>query len=154
MSFAFVSCWRGHGSGWANRGQDSERPNSNAGADAERAASHRQGPKVVEAAEAEAVTAPVYVRVPIARSVGCPEVQQRGTLKPCTAPGSKRMDGLSERLEPRTTAGKGIRSMKGMRLAKQTNILNSSLPSNQPMERTPTCCALRRRSSARYISAG
>ena len=24
-----------------------------------------------------------------------------------------------------------------------------SLPSNQPMERTPTCCALRRRSSAR-----
>ena len=27
-------------------------------------------------------------------------------------------------------------------------------PYNQPMERTPTCCALRRRSSARYMSAG
>ena len=43
MSFAFVSWWRGHGSDWANRGRVSERPNSKAGADAERAASHRQG---------------------------------------------------------------------------------------------------------------
>ena len=146
MSFAFFSCRRGHGSAWANRGRNTERPNSNAGADAERAASRF---KVIAAPEAEAVTAPAYVRVPIARSVGCSEVQRPRRLKLCTAPGSKQMDDLSEGSEPRTNAGKGTKSLKGMRPTDQTRALKSSLPSNQPMERTPTCCALRRRSSAR-----
>ena len=149
MSFAFVSCWRGHGSDWVNRGRVSERPNSKAGADAERAPSHSRGFKTVAAAEAGAATAPAYVRLPSARPEGCPEAQHRGSLKPCTAPGSKQMDDLSEGSEPRTSTRKGTRSLKGMRPTNQTRVLNCSLPSNQPMERTPTCCALRRRSSAR-----
>ena len=153
MSFAFVSCWRGHGSDWANRGRVSERPNSNAGADAERAASHRQGSRPLQRPRLKRQRLR-HTSGPIPRSVGCPEVKHRSGLKPCSAPGSKQIDDLSEGSEPRTNAGKGTRSLKGMRPTNQTTVLKSSLPSNQPMERTPTCFALQRRSSARYISAG
>ena len=71
-----------------------------------------------------------------------------------TSPGSKQNDDLYEGLEPRTNARKQNQSLPRM-LPKEANPdLHSSLPPNQPMERTPPCCALRRRSSARYTSAG
>ena len=34
-------------------------------------------------------------------------------------------------------------------MEEEPDLRKSSLPSNEPMERTPTCCALQRRSSAR-----
>ena len=76
------------------------------------------------------------------------------TLARLTSPGSKQNDDLPEGLEPRTNSRKHKRMLRRM-LPKEANTdLNSSLPPNQPMERTPPCCALRRRSSARYMSAG
>ena len=76
------------------------------------------------------------------------------TLARLTRPGSKQNDDLPEGLEPRTNARKQNQSLPRM-LPNQGHLEpNSSLPPNQPMERTPTCCALRRRSSARYTSAG
>ena len=65
------------------------------------------------------------------------------------SPGSKQNDDLPDSSEPRTNARKHKRLLR-TKLPKEANTdLHSSLPPNQPMERTPTCCALRRRSSAR-----
>ena len=147
MSFAFVSYWRGHGSDWANRGRNTERPKLNAGADAERAASHRQGSRLLQR--------PRLRRQRFRHTSGCPAQGQWGVPRFSTEQSEtmhcprKQADDLSEGAEPRTNTRKGIRSLKGMRPTHQTRVLKSSLPSNQPMERTPTCCALRRRSSAR-----
>ena len=74
---------------------------------------------------------------------------QSQTLARLTSPGSKQNDDLPEGLEPRTTARKQKRFLSRMLPNTGKPDLNSSLTPNQPMERTPACCALRRRSSAR-----
>ena len=66
-----------------------------------------------------------------------------------TSPGSKQNDDLPEGLEPRTNVRKQNQSLPKMLPNQGHPEPNSSLPPNQPMERTPACCALRRRSSAR-----
>ena len=71
------------------------------------------------------------------------------TLARLTSPGSKQNDDLPEGLEPRTTGRKQKRLLPRMLPNTSNPDLNSSLTPNQPMERTPPCCALRRRSSAR-----
>ena len=74
---------------------------------------------------------------------------QSQTLARLTSPGSKQNDDLPEGSELRTTAQKQNQSLPRMLPNQGNPDLNSSLAPNQPMERTPTCCALRRRSSAR-----
>ena len=64
-------------------------------------------------------------------------------------PGSKQRDDLYEGIERRTNARKHKRMLRRMRPKEANTDLHSSLPPNKPMERTPACCALRRRSSAR-----
>ena len=71
------------------------------------------------------------------------------TLARLTRPGSKQNDDLPEGSELRTNARKQNQSLPKMLPNTSNTDLNSSLPPNQPMERTPPCCALRRRSSAR-----
>ena len=71
------------------------------------------------------------------------------TLARLTSPGSKQHDDLYEGFEPRTNARKHKRFLPRMLPNTGNTDLHSRLPPNQPMERTPTCCALRRRSSAR-----
>ena len=71
------------------------------------------------------------------------------TLARLTSPGSKQNDDLPEGLEPRTNVRKQNQSLPKMLPTQGHPEPDSSLPPNQPMERTPTCCALRRRSSAR-----
>ena len=65
------------------------------------------------------------------------------------SPGSKQNDGLPEGLEPSTNGRKQNQSLPRMLPNQGHPEPNSSLTPNQPMERTPRCCALRRRSSAR-----
>ena len=71
------------------------------------------------------------------------------TLARLTRPGSKQNDDLPEGSELRTTARKQNQSLPRMLPNQGHPEPNSGLTPNQPMERTPTCCALRRRSSAR-----
>ena len=66
-----------------------------------------------------------------------------------TSPGSKQNDDLPEGSELRTKARKQNQSLPRMLPNTGNPDRHSSLTPNQPMERTPTCCALRRRSSAR-----
>ena len=65
------------------------------------------------------------------------------------SPGSKHNDDLPEGLEPRKNVRKKKRYLPRMLPNTSNTDLNSSLTPNQPMERTPACYALRRRSSAR-----
>ena len=93
-----------------------------------------------------------------AQSGWCPSWAERPnrseTLARLISSGSKQNDDLPEGLEPRTNARKQNQSLPRMLPNQGHPDLNSSLTPNQPMERTPPCCALRRRSSARYMSAG
>ena len=71
------------------------------------------------------------------------------TLARLISPGSKQNDDLPEGLEPRTNGRKQNQLLPRMLPNTSNPDLHSSLPPNQPMERTPPRCALRRRSSAR-----
>ena len=79
---------------------------------------------------------------------------QSQTLARLTSPGSKQNDDLPEGLEPRTNARSQKRYLPRMLPNTGNPDLNSSLPPNQPMERTPPRYALQRRSSAHYTSTG
>ena len=87
----------------------------------------------------------ISLRTSKVQRLSCSEAQDRTDV-----PGSKRMNDLSEGFKPRTNTETSYEAVKeAMGPNQRTEVLNSSLLPNQPMERTPPCCALRRRSSAR-----
>ena len=148
----FVSCRRGHGSDWAIPRRVTVRPNSKAGADAEGSEPHHQG--------STAFHRPRLKRQRLRPTLGCqvhgkrrfPGGRYSGRLKSPTrliGCGDNQPDDLSKAPKPRTNTETDTRSLQRMQPIDQRTNLNSSLPSNKPMERTLSRCALQRRSSAR-----
>ena len=146
-------CRRGHGRKGAIRGRVAVRPNTNAGAGAESSAldhrrltvSHR--PRLKQQ----------WLRPALGRQVQgrwrCPEVMYLGHLKsphmawpPPEASGQMTCPNGSNLVQILRRRGTHL---KRMLLTEQHEERASSLPPNQPMERTLSCCALQRRSSAR-----
>ena len=100
---------------------------------------NRPGPRAMAGSQAQSGWRPSWAERP----------NRSETLARLISPGSKQNDDLPEGLEPRTKARKQNQSLPRMLPTTSNPHLHSGLPLNQPMERTPTCCALRRRSSAR-----